>query len=121
MDLLNSIITAFTNAVNATSNELEELQRKQFASGNDSEGNSRGRYSRKYARKKGKSSPVDLKLTGDSYKQTKAKANSKGIEIEVGTDYFKYLVKKYGKNTIGLEDELWQKYFNNTVIPRVKN
>ena len=38
MDLLNAIKKAMTSAVNATSQDLEDAQRKQFASGKDSKG-----------------------------------------------------------------------------------
>lgn len=103
---------------------LEELQKLQFDSGKDSEGKAREPYkesTKRYKRRKGQATNrVTLKDSGDSYGSIKVSADSKGVEIEVPTKQFNFMVKKYGSNTIGLTDELWKKFIEATIFKDIR-
>lgn len=125
MGLLDKFIMAAIKAVNSNSKQLEDLQRAQFDSGKDYKGKERKPYSPvtvRYKRAKGQpTNRVTLKDTGESYIDTKVTADYQGITIDVPTDYFKYMVKKYGEDTIGISSEALKDYFENHIFTAIRN
>lgn len=125
MGLLEAVIKAATRAVNANSKKLEDLQRAQFDSGKDANGNQREPYkasTKRYKRAKGQpTNRVTLKDTGESYKAVKVSADNQGITVDVPTKQFNYMVKKYGDSTIGVEPETLKKFIEQYVLPDIKN
>jgi len=125
MGLLDDIIRAAARAVNSNSKEFEELQRKQFDSGKDAKGKTREPYAlstQRYKRRKGQpTNRVTLKDSGDSYREVNVSANMNGVEIDVPTDYFKYMVTKYGEDTIGVEPDKWREYIEKYILPEIAN
>ena len=125
VNLVQRVLSTAIRTVNATANKLEDLQRKQFDSGKDATGKQRKPYAastQRYKRKKGQpTNRVTLKDSGDSYKSVKVKADIKGIEIDVPTTQFEYMVKKYGDDTIGIEPQALKQYFEQTVLTQIRN
>ena len=125
LNLVQRVLNAAIKAVNGNNKGLAELQRKQFDSGKDANGKQRKPYAdstKRYKRKKGQpTNRVTLKDSGDSYKSVKVKADMRGIEIDVPTPQFKYMVKKYGDDTIGIEPQALKQYFEQTVLTQIRN
>ena len=119
LDNLENFITnidqILANAFNANSTTFNKLQKDQLQTGNNSDGKRRKAYSATYKRVRSakglQTQNVDLKFTGNMYKKITSKADLEGIEITFGTEYAKYLEKRYGDGIFGLDEDKQKEFF----------
>jgi len=123
---LNDLIQ---DAVIETQDSAVDFNRKQLRKGIDSNGNEirpsyRSPFYARLKQNRGSQAPAgtpDLKVSGDYYKQLKAKVSKTKLEIvnSGSKDYFKKLDEKYSTNK-GLNEKSQMEYVRRFIVPRIK-
>jgi len=100
-----------------TREEYVTLQKQQLAAGERNDGKpifnvktGSDEYSPAYAKKKGKSKPIDLHDKGDFYFGTFADVREEGIYVDSADDKSEKLQENYGDAIFGLADKRKEPY-----------
>lgn len=97
---LTNPVKALKDAIVSNEEAILDINRQQLDRGQDSKGNSLGKYANfKY---KGRFQPVDLKLTGDFRDKFSLQVDDKKTEIFSQDQKEELLKKKYGKDIFGI-------------------
>lgn len=115
---LRQVFNRYKNVIKRD-NTKEQL----FKLGQDAKGDSLGSYADSTKRIKiKKRQPVDrvtLKDTGDFYDSITVTATDTEVIIETSIEYAKYLVKRYGKDILGVQDMLLKDFYEKYIVPEL--
>lgn len=113
-----------SDTMHATQGELVDAQQEQMLGGKDSEGERIGKYKNKYyRRKKFNMNPlagygnVDLRLTGEFYRNIKIFWFSSSFFFESTDEKNDRLVEKYGEDVFGLNKKSRKGYVRDVLTP----
>lgn len=117
---LKDVFTRYDNVIKDT-NTQEQL----FKLGQDAKGDSLGSYAASTKRIKiRKRQPIDrvtLKDTGDFYDSITVTATDKEVIIETSIEYAQFLVKRYGKEILGVQDMFLKDFYDKYIVPELEN
>lgn len=117
---LKDVFTKYDTVIKAT-NTQEQL----FTLGQDSNAQSLGSYAESTKRIKiRKRQPIDrvtLKDTGAFYESITVIATDKEVIIETSIEYAKWLVNRYGKEILGIQDVFLKDFYNRYITPELES
>lgn len=115
---LKDVFTKYDNVIKQT-NTQEQL----FTLGQDAKAQSLGSYAESTKRIKiRKRQPIDrvtLKDTGDFYDSITVTATDKEVIIETTIEYAQFLVKRYGKDILGIQDMFLSDFYDKYIQPEL--
>ena len=92
--------------------------------GEDSKGVKLGKYSKPYARiriRKGlQADHVDTHFTGNFHASITVEAREDEFVIKSNVEYDKYLVKRYGKDILGVQQQYLEEFVEDYLYPALK-
>jgi len=117
---LKDVFTKYDNVIKET-NTQEQL----FNLGQDAKADSLGSYAESTKRIKiRKRQPIDrvtLKDTGDFYDSITVTSTATEVIIETSIEYAKWLVKRYGKEILGIQDVFLNDFYLKYIVPELDN
>lgn len=117
---LKDVFIRYDNVIKQT-NTQEQL----FTLGQDAKAQSLGSYAESTKRIKiRKRQPIDrvtLKDTGDFYDSITVTATDKEVIIETSIEYAQFLVKRYGKEILGVQDMFLKDFYDKYIVPELEN
>lgn len=117
---LKDVFTKYDNVIKQT-NTQEQL----FTLGQDAKAQSLGSYAESTKRIKiRKRQPIDrvtLKDTGDFYDSITVTATDKEVIIETTIEYAQFLVKRYGKEILGVQDMFLKDFYDRYIVPELES
>lgn len=92
--------------------------------GEDAKGKKLGKYTKAYARiriKKGRqANHVDTHFTGKFHASITVEAREDEFIIRSNVEYDKYLVKRYGKDILGVQEQYLEEFVERYLLPALK-
>jgi hypothetical protein len=117
---LKDVFTKYDNVIKET-NTQEQL----FNLGQDAKSDSLGSYAESTKRIKiRKRQPIDrvtLKDTGAFYDSITVIATPNEVIIETSIEYAQWLVKRYGKDILGIQDVFLNDFYLKYIVPELDN
>jgi len=126
-DIQDGILGVVKEVVQKNGHVLVEYntEKQLDGKGEDSKGKSLGKYTKAYARiriKAGRQAQfVDTHMTGKFHASITVEAREDEFIIKSNVEYDKYLVKRYGKDILGIQEQYLQEFVDDYLMPALKD